>query len=282
MQFTAILTPISMTFIVGVGNLSSIALVFELHMCLISETHFKKGATVASTRAKNHDELVRFYISGGGGKPNIFQVWEEGGNRGDSVTPSTYTPEYRCWMCDKLVAELERNGDGLLSLGCGNAAVEAQVARNGFRILAIDAMEEAVSLARKKGLRAICADICQWEPDEQWPVIYLDGVLGHLNDAKAGLVPVLSRIRTWLAPRVDSSSGVAALVASNDVPNNGAATQQAQGVNGFQWLSAEYMQDQALKAGFTRVTKAEFRYHRPISGERARAIVTGYMECKGP
>jgi SAM-dependent methyltransferase len=232
---------------------------------------------VTSVRARNYDDLIKFYISGDPGKPNIFQVWEHGGSRGDSVTPSTYSSEYQDWMCGKLVAELERNGGGLLSLGCGNAAVEARVARRGFRVVALDAMDEAVALARRKGLEAFCADIYQWEPDDPWSVVYIDGVLGHLYDPEVGLVPVMERIRSWLGPRVDSASGVATIIASNDAPNNGAETQKAPGVNGFYWLSAEYLRDQALKAGFAEAVVEDFKYKRPVSGERVRAIMSGYV-----
>lgn len=35
---------------------------------------------------------------------------------------------------------------------CGNGAVEAQVQRLGFRVLAIDAMQDAVDLAHRKGI----------------------------------------------------------------------------------------------------------------------------------
>ncbi|GGY97254.1 hypothetical protein GCM10010365_14600 [Streptomyces poonensis] len=232
---------------------------------------------MASIKARNHDDLVRFYRADGAENPSIFEIWEDGGSRDDSVTPSTYSSEYRDWMCDRLVAELERNGGGLLSLGCGNAAVEAQVAERGFRVLAVDAMEEAVELARKKGLEALCADIYAWEPDEPWSVIYIDGVLGHLHDEQNGLTPVLRRIRSWLAPRTDARSGVATLVASNDAPNNGETFQKAPRVNGFYWLSADYLRDQALAAGFDDAKTDEFRYHRPVSGERVRAVMNGYV-----
>lgn len=228
-----------------------------------------------SVNAKNHDDLVRFYRADGADELSIFEVWEEGGSRNDSVTPSTYSQEYRNWMRDRLITELERNGGGLLSLGCGNAAVEAQVAQRGFRVLAMDAMEEAVALARRKGLEAICADIYQWEPEEPWAVIYIDGVLGHLHDEQNGLTTVLERIRPWLTPSDEGSSGVATLIASNDAPNNGAAFQKAPRVNGFYWLSAEYLRDQALRAGFKDVRTEKFRYRRPISGERVRSIMTG-------
>jgi SAM-dependent methyltransferase len=228
-------------------------------------------------RARNHGDLVEFYSAGSSAESSIFEIWENGGSRNDSVTPSTYSPEYRDWMCSLLVAELRRNGGGLLSLGCGNAAVEAEVARQGFRVLALDAMEDAVALARRKGLDAIQADIYQWEPDEPWSVVYIDGVLGHLLDETDGLTPVLGRIRSWLAPYPDSLSGRASLVASNDAPNDGSRFQKAPRVNGFYWLSAEYLRDQSLKAGFDSADIGEFRYTRPVSGERVRAITTAHV-----
>ncbi|WP_037908655.1 class I SAM-dependent methyltransferase [Actinacidiphila yeochonensis] len=229
--------------------------------------------------AKNHEDLVSFYSGNGADRSSIFEVWEDGGSRGDSVTPSTYSPEYRDWMADLLIGELEHNGGGLLSLGCGNAAVEAQVARKGFRVLAVDAMEEAVALARKKGLEAVCADIYQWQPDEPWNVIYIDGVLGHLYSAEDGLLPVLARVRSWLEPRPESDPDrhAASLVASNDAPNNGESVQKAPGVNGFHWLSAAYLREQAIEAGFDRAETREFSYNRPVSGPRTRAVMTGYL-----
>jgi SAM-dependent methyltransferase len=227
-------------------------------------------------KARNYDDLVKFYAAGGPEESNIFEVWENGGSRDDSVTPSTYSQEYRDHVRDRLIAELHSNGGGLLSLGCGNAAVEAEVARRGFRVLALDAMEEAVTLARKKGVDAVCADIYQWEPEEPWSVIYIDGVLGHLVHSDDGLKPVLSRIQSWLAPRPGAGSGRASLVASNDAPNDGTGLQKAPKVNGFYWLSADYLRDQALEAGFDSADTAEFCYSRPISGNRVRAIVTAY------
>jgi SAM-dependent methyltransferase len=223
--------------------------------------------------AKNHDDLVKFYIGEKSGKSNIFEVWEDGGSHGDSVTPSTYSPAYREWMTERLTSQLQLNGGGLLSLGCGNAAVEAQVQRLGFRVLAIDAMQDAVDLARRKGIEAICADIYQWQPAEPFSVIYIDGVLGHLNDDADGLVPVLDRIRSWLTP----CAAGAVLIASNDMPNNDDPVQKAPGVDGFSWLSGEYIGEQALKAGFTSVDVTEFRYTRPISGDRVRAVVAAQL-----
>lgn len=224
-------------------------------------------------RAKNHDDLVNFYSGEKSGKANLFEVWEDGGSHGDSVTPATYSPAYRAWMTERLRSQLQVNGGALLSLGCGNAAVEVQVQRLGFRVLAIDAMQDAVDIARRKGVEAICADIYEWEPAEPFSVIYIDGVLGHLNDDVDGLVPVLDRIRTWLRPHTAGAT----LIASNDMPKNDEPVQKAPGVNGFSWLSGAYIGEQALKAGFTSVDVTQFRYERPISGDRMRAVVTAQL-----
>jgi SAM-dependent methyltransferase len=227
-------------------------------------------------REQQREDLVNFYLGETGDGSNIFDVWEGGGARGDSVTPSTYSAEYRHWMCDRLLTELARcNAGGLLSLGCGNAAVEVGVAREGYRVLGVDAIEEAVELARAKGIDALCADIMRWSPNEVWSVIYMDGVLGHLYDPQTGLQGIMRRIRSWLTP--SSDSGKATFIASNDAPNNGGQAQPAPGVNGFYWLSVNYLRDQALAAGFSDVETEEFHYQRPLSGDRERSIIVAHV-----
>ncbi|MFI0421887.1 class I SAM-dependent methyltransferase [Spongiactinospora sp. 9N601] len=217
------------------------------------------------------ENLEKVYLPPAEGQPSLFQIWEQGGARDDSVTPSTYSAEYRAWMTGTLTAALDRApGGGLLSLGCGNAAVEAEIARRGYRVLGVDAMAEAVLLAKAKGVEAVCADIGRWSPDAHWPVIYMDGVLGHLYEPGAGLCPVLSRIRSW---RTLPGGGGATLVASNDAPNDGAPAQPAPGVPGFHWLSGEYMRDQALAAGYDDVALEQVVYRRPRSGDRVRSII---------
>jgi SAM-dependent methyltransferase len=227
-------------------------------------------------RHTNRRDLENFYLKNCNGKASLFDIWEDGGARGDSVTPSTYCPSYRSWMRDKLIAELSRSGGGVLSVGCGNAAVEAEIVRQGFSVLAIDALEEAVDSARRKGVEAVCADIYQWEPGRTWPVVYVDGVLGHLYDERLGLRPALERLRSWMAPF--PGGGPAMLVSSNDAPKNGDPVQKAPGVDGFHWLSVGYLRDQALESGFSQSWTEEFRYQRPVSGERVRAIMIAQVD----
>jgi SAM-dependent methyltransferase len=175
-------------------------------------------------------------------------------------------------MVEKLIKELEcTSGSTMLSLGCGNAMVEAVLAGKGYQVACVDAMPEAVTLARAKGLDALCADILQWAPDQSWPLVYLDGVLGHVYDPATGLRPLLKRIRSWLEPA--DGARYATLVASNDVTKNGQDVQAAPGVPGFHWLSAGYIHDQALEAGFDEIDIELFEYERPQSGNRMRVIV---------
>jgi 2-polyprenyl-3-methyl-5-hydroxy-6-metoxy-1,4-benzoquinol methylase len=222
--------------------------------------------------SKRLENLAQFYLSRDSDQRSLFEVWEAGDARGDSVTPSTYSTEYRRWITDKLITTLDRTqGHDLLSLGCGNAMVEADIVRKGFRVLAVDALPEAVELARAKSVEAECADITEWSPDRRWPVIYMDGLAGHLYDAGENLRRVLTRIRSWLEP--GGSAGVATLMISNDAPKHGSAVQAAPGVAGFHWLSGDHLRDEAMASGFDDVFVEQFSYQRPQSGERVRALV---------
>lgn len=205
------------------------------------------------------------------GEPNLFQVWEKGGARGDSVTPSVYSVPYREWMRGKLVAALRGHGpSALLALGSGNAVVESEIASEGYRVLAVDALPEAVDMARSKGLDAVCADVMTWAPDGVWPVIYADGLFGHLHGIDGGLASLFARLRGWLT--IEGGGGT--LIVSNDSPQNGDAVQEAPGVPGFCWLSGPYLREQALVGGFCDVSVEAFCYERPLSGKRTRAVVT--------
>ncbi|MGH3435911.1 MAG: class I SAM-dependent methyltransferase [Sciscionella sp.] len=206
------------------------------------------------------DDLRQFYLSSDPGGPTLFDIWEGGGARGDSITPSTYSDSYRAWMRDKLVTAIKDNQtDRLLSLGSSNAAVECEIARDGYRVLAVDAIQEAVELARRKGVEAECADVTTWSPAGSWPVVYTDGLLGHLYEPLTGLASLLSRVRNWLGDNEIPGT----LVASNDVPKDGSQAQADPGVPGFHWLSGEYMCEQAIATGFAEVQVETFHYVRP-------------------
>jgi hypothetical protein len=228
-----------------------------------------------STASEQLRELAAFYTGRGDGESTLFEIWERGEARGDSVTPSTYCAEYRRWMRDKLVEVLDEHGAaGLLSLGSGNAAVESEVHGKGYRVLCVDVVQQAVDLARAKGLEAVRADVTRWAPAEPWPVIYMDGVLGHLYTAADGILPVLGRVRSWLTgPGSPAGGRGGSLVASNDSPRNGGPAQPAPGVAAFHWLSGAYLRDQALRAGFVSASVQTYVYERPLSGRRARSVL---------
>jgi SAM-dependent methyltransferase len=218
--------------------------------------------------------LRAFYLDKINGKQTIFHIWDDGGAFGDSVTPSTYSGPYRVWMRDLLRKFLDESVDeggspALLSVGCGNAVIEAELVATGYRVLAVDALQEAVSLAKEKGVEAICADVLAWTPPRtDWSVVYADGLLGHLYDPAEGVQHVLSRLRSWM-PR---SNGV--LVISNDGPRTNTDVESHPDVPGFAWMSGSYLHAQAEAAGFRDVWTTWFSYERPLSGSRDRVVVT--------
>ncbi|MBC9716058.1 methyltransferase domain-containing protein [Streptomyces sp. TRM66268-LWL] len=212
-------------------------------------------------------DLTSFYRPQSDEDRSLFEIWEEGGARGDSITPSVFCAEYRSWMREKILGLMAaRDTKTLLSLGSGNAAVEGEIVERGFRVHAVDAMPEAVELARGKGVDAVLADLAVWTPDTTYEVIYMDGLLGHLYDAASGTLPLLARVLPWL-----SEGGV--VVASNDSTQDGSAVQTAPGVTGFHWLSGEFIGEQARAAGFASASSETFVYERPVSGPRNRAVV---------
>ncbi|MFI9203167.1 class I SAM-dependent DNA methyltransferase [Streptomyces sp. NPDC053048] len=215
----------------------------------------------------NFRMLNAFYSGHDDEEKTLFQLWEQGGARGDSVTPSTYSAPYRGWMRDRILEALRRNGTGgLVSLGCGNAVIEEEIAALGHEVLAVDLLPEAVACARNKGLRAVQADISAWTPPEGgWTVVYMDGVLPHLYDPGRDSLPVLAHIRSWL--------GEGTLIASNDGTRDGSPVERVPNIPDFHWLSPEYMREEARSAGFVRVSSTTFTYERPLSGPRRRSVL---------
>ena len=215
-------------------------------------------------------QLRQFYLGDTQGRESLFDVWERGDARGDSVTPSVYSLEYRQWMCEMLLGLLQNAPGGLLSIGSGNAVVEAALVKAGHRVLAIDLLERAVELAKSKGIDAVLADVREWSPPppDRWTVVYADGLLGHIYEPTDGLLPVLKHLHTWLAPAEGT------LVISNDRNRNNAEVEPAPGVPGFYWLSEEFLRKQTAAAGFHELSYTTFTYNRPLSGPRQRVVLT--------
>jgi predicted TPR repeat methyltransferase len=210
-----------------------------------------------------------YYLHDNGGQPSIYHIWEQGVGRGDVTTPAQSSPEYQQWMGELLRRFLGENPDaGLLSLGCGNAFIEAQIAAEGVRVLGVDAMEEAVELARAKGVEAVCADVLSWSPPPgPWTVIYADGSLGHLYDPDTGVRNVLDRFRSWLP-----DNGI--LIISNDPPRTDDEVQKHPDLR-YYFLSQAYLHREMQECGLREVTSTVFTYQKPVSGPRDRVVVTG-------
>jgi SAM-dependent methyltransferase len=216
------------------------------------------------------NDLRSFYLTGSEER-SLFDEWELGVARGDSTTPSICSPTYRWWILEHLRNAVNRDRKNLLlSLGAGNGFVERVLCREGYSVLAVDALAEAVDLARRAGVPAICRNLYNWDaPSEYWEVIYADGLLGHLHDGHDGANVALRRLHGWCKPG-------GTIVISNDAPKTDEAVQQSSNVPGFYWLSDKWIAGELARAGFTRISTASISYRRPLSGLRTRAIITAH------
>ncbi|MGB2710810.1 MAG: methyltransferase domain-containing protein, partial [Conexibacter sp.] len=213
------------------------------------------------------EDLQAYYVEAE--EESIFEKWERGEARGDSTTPSVCSPEYRAWMLERLREAMGGDKERrLLSIGAGNAMVERTLCREGYHVLAVDALMAAVEIASRNGVPSLCRDIRSWDPaPDRFDVVYADGLLGHLYDEFGGCQSVWRRVRGWLA------SEQSLVVVSNDVPPGDVDVKPAPGVNGFHWLSTQWIADMLVEAGYTPTLTTEFVYERPLSGPRRRAII---------
>ena len=232
-----------------------------------------RETSMADPNALEND-LRSFYLTGREER-SIFHEWEHGTPRGDSTTPSICSATYRWWILEHLRNALNRDRKNLLlSLGSGNAFVERVLCREGYPVLAVDALEEAVELARRAGVPAICQNLYAWDAEpEYWDVVYADGLLGHLHDGHDGAHTALRLFHSWLKP----SGGT--VVISNDAPKTDEPVQQSANVPGFYWLSEQWIAGELKRAGFTRISTASLDYRRPLSGLRTRAIITAHRSA---
>ena len=85
-----------------------------------------------------------------------------------------------------------------LDIGCGPGRMSAHLATTGGRVLAIDVVEEAVDLARKRGVTVLLRDVFSPLPCEgRWETALLaDGNIGIGGDP----VRLLERVRELIAP----------------------------------------------------------------------------------
>ncbi|VVN13934.1 class I SAM-dependent methyltransferase [Pseudomonas fluorescens] len=204
----------------------------------------------------------------GDSNATIYEIWEQGGAFNDSITPSTYSPEYRSHLGLKLKS-LTQEGATIFSIGCGNGFVEGDLVEARRQVRAIDFNDEAVILSRKKGVDAHKVDFFKLEPGSLAGVksVYADGLLGHLFHPELELKPTFDKLK-----ELNLDSGTV-LVFSNDSPRDPEALFAAHDkVDGFWFISRDYLRDALIEAGFEIQESYYFPYTRPISGLRNRTM----------
>ncbi len=239
--------------------------------------------SISSATAMSHrlEQVHHYYCSPritGERKVSVYEIWEEGGAFSDSVTPSTYCPEYRSHIELKILAITEPN-DQVFSIGCGNGFVEAGLVQKSRKVVAIDCNEEAVTLSNAKGVDAYRADFFALPKDHLagFDVIYADGLLGHVYHQDTGLDRFFGKLAGL------SLKPGAWLVFSNDAPRErGVDVAPHDRLDNFWFLSKEYLVRTLNKWELETHETYSFPYIRPISGMRDRAICVGRVPPAEP
>jgi 2-polyprenyl-3-methyl-5-hydroxy-6-metoxy-1,4-benzoquinol methylase len=200
---------------------------------------------------------------------SIYTIWEEGKAYKDSITPAISDANYREFITQKIESLVNyKVTSNILSIGSGNAFVESDLHQKGYQVIANDVNEDAIEIARNKGLTVVFADINQWEPEQKnFDLIYCDGVVGHLYKPGVSLTKLFSRLRDYLV----SNQGI--LLISNDAAVINAPVHPHPRVKDFYWFSADYLRSELLSSGFEAVENESFIYHRPLTGEKERLIL---------
>ncbi|MGW1159801.1 class I SAM-dependent methyltransferase [Streptomyces sp. NPDC002513] len=218
---------------------------------------------------QNLKPLLDYYETPRSANETIYSIWERGEAFNDSVTPSTYVPEYRSHLVLKFLS-LTREGSKVFSFGCGNAAVEGALVEHGRQVSAIDVCPEAVALATLKGVDAFTTDYFELPSEEvaDCHAIYADGFLGHLFDSVTGIEPALQKLK-----ELDLKPGTLLLFSNDAPPDRNTPFVAHERVEDFWYLSKDYLAAQLYGAGFEMLESYYFPYVRPLSGLRNRTIV---------
>ncbi|WP_043661148.1 toxin biosynthesis protein [Nocardia thailandica] len=219
---------------------------------------------------QNLEALFRYYTTprSEAGTDTIYTIWERGEAFNDSVTPSTYVPEYRSHLILKFLS-LTDEGERIFSLGCGNAAVEGALVEHGRKLGGIDVCAEAVDLARAKGVDAQVADFFDLTAQDLagYTAVYADGFLGHLFDGREEIGPALRKLLD-----LDLEPGTLIVVSNDAPPDRRAPFTAHEKVSDFWYLSKDYLAHRLAATGLDVVESYYFPYIRPISGMRNRTI----------
>ncbi len=197
-----------------------------------------------------------------------YEIWEKGEALGDSITPSIYCAEYRTHLGNKIIS-LVGPSASIFSIGCGNAFIEGELVKNGIKVDGIDFNQEAAELAVKKGVNATSGDYYNMKNGSfnEYDMIYADGLIGHLFKADQGLERFFEKMK-----QLDLKKGCRILL-SNDAPLESEMDfAKNESVQGFWFLSIEYLKEVLEKFGYEVEDDYYFSYERPISGTRNRSI----------
>lgn len=109
-----------------------------------------------------------------------------------------------------LETTVKKRGSGTaLDLGCGTGVHASYLARQGFKVTAIDFIADALAMAKKRAdhdgagdIEFVHADVLQWETGEQYDIVFDSGCLHSWGDRQQRLA-YKRRILSWLSAEGD-------------------------------------------------------------------------------
>lgn len=206
------------------------------------------------------------------GPDSILLAWEAGIWSPTPPPPAVHSPDYRQKITN-IFKNLwpEARQPKLLSFGCGNAMIEADLFKDGFGVLATDYAAEAVALARGKGLQGQILDVLSpSEVTSRHDFLFADGLLGHVEVQPQGLERLAATLNAfaedhaWIVIAYELAEGRNAVysVTGHDAsrfyrpPKGEAWRRLSPHMPGWQQHSIYYI-----------------RYVRPGRGERTREVI---------
>ncbi|MFA5086004.1 MAG: methyltransferase domain-containing protein [Candidatus Paceibacterota bacterium] len=221
------------------------------------------------------NKIKKYYESPVENGKTRFEIWENGKNMGNSMTPSTSHKKYR----ERMIVILNKllnytSGNRILSCGCGNAFIERLLLDSSHNVLATDVCESALGFAKNKGLktRVLNASKPFGLKENYFDLSFSDGLIGHLLDSKLSVKKFIKENK-----KVLKEQGL--LFISNESTSNNEDIEYISRAD-YYFTSPQYLKSELRKNGFEAIQSLLVPYRRPSEGIQSRVWTWGFKPRK--